>query len=386
MARLNETELRRQEVEIKRQRLNRLLQSMKLDAVLVGRRDNFAWVTGGADNHVRLATESGVGYLLIEPDRWTLIATNIETPRLTREELEDLPVPVDVEAVPWYLGVESGIERLVKGKRVASDTGVAGTPNVHHALQELRFPLSEPECERMRELGRQAADALEGVLSNEVAPGQTELDVAGRIARALLERGIEPTVVLVAADERVRQFRHPIPTRRAVERYVMGVVCARKGGLIVALTRLVHFGRLPGDLRARHDAVCRVDAAMIAATKPGTRVADILEAGVRAYRKEGFPDEWRLHHQGGAIAYAEREYLATPDCPHVVPSPSAFAWNPSITGTKSEDTILVGTNSTQAIEIITAHGPQWPTVTVEIDGQVLRRPGILELARARTTG
>lgn len=386
MAALDWTELRRQEVEIKRQRLERLLQAMKLDAVLVGRRDNFAWVTGGADNHVRLATELGAGYLLVEPERWTLIATNIETPRLTREELEGLPVPVDVEAVPWHLGVESAIKRMARGRRVASDTGVAGTPNIHHALQELRFPLTAPECERMRALGREAAEALEGVLSAELAPGQTELEVAGRISRALVERGLEPTVVLVAADERVRQFRHPIPTRRAVERYVMGVVCARKGGLIVALTRLAHFGRVPGDLRARHEAVCRVDAAMMAATRPGARVADVLEAGVHAYRKEGFPDEWRLHHQGGAIAYAEREYLATPDGPQVVPSPGAFAWNPSITGTKSEDTILVGANSRQAIEIITAHGPQWPTVEVEVGGQTLRRPGILELARTRLAG
>lgn len=381
-----ESALRRQEIAEKRERLNRLLQSLKLDALLVGRRDNFAWVTAGGDNHVALATETGEGYLLVEPDRWTLVATNIETPRLTREELGDLPVPLDVEAAPWWQGVELTIERLVKGRRVGSDTGVAGTPNVAAALRELRLPLTVPECQRIRVVGRQASEALEAVMTRELAPGQTELELAGRISRALWERGLEPTVVLVAADDRVRQFRHPVPTARAVDRYVMGVVCARRGGLTVALTRLAHFGRVPGDLRARHEAVCRVDAAMMAATRPGVRVADVLEAGARAYRKEGFGEEWRLHHQGGAIGYANREYLATPDGSQVVTAPAAFAWNPSITGTKSEDTILVGANSRDGIEIVTAHSPAWPTVQVEVAGQSLPRPGILELARSRASG
>src|SRR5690554_4389651 len=152
-----ESALRRQEIAEKRERLNRLLQSLKLDALLVGRRDNFAWVTAGGDNHVALATEAGEGYLLIEPDRWTLVATNIETPRLTREELADLPVPLDVEAAPWWQGVELTIERLIKGRRVGSDTGVAGTPNVGAALRELRLPLTAPECQRIRAVGRQAS-------------------------------------------------------------------------------------------------------------------------------------------------------------------------------------------------------------------------------------
>lgn len=371
---------------MKRQRLNRLMTALELDGILIGRRDNFAWATGGADNHVKLATETGAGMLLVLPDRWTLIATNIETPRLSREELESLPVPLDVEAAPWHLGVESAVERLVRGRRVGSDTGIAGAMNVHPALAGLRLPLTEPECSRMRDLGREAREAVEGVLLRELAPGQTEYQVAGLVSRALWDRGLEPTVLLVAADERIRQYRHPIPTGKPVERHVMVVVCARRGGLIVALTRIAYFGRLPGDLRARHEAVCRVDAAMIDATRPGTRLAAILETAAEAYRREGFPDEWRLHHQGGAVGYAEREFLATPSSVQVVQAPGAFAWNPSITGTKSEDTVLVGAKPDQTIEVITAHSPEWPGVEVQLGDWRLSRPGIVELARSRTGG
>ncbi|WP_324717451.1 M24 family metallopeptidase [Carboxydochorda subterranea] len=384
------TALRRREVETKQRRIEEMLQSLKLDGVILTRRANFAWMTAGGDNHVGLATEIGNASLLVEPGRWTLIATNIETPRVAREELEGVAPRgnLDVEAVPWHLGVEPAIERLVHGRRIASDTGIAGTPNVQAALAGLRFPLTAEEVQRLRRVGALSRDALEQVLATEVAPGMTELEVAGRMTRALWERGLEGTVVLVAADDRIRQYRHPIPTGRAVERYLMGVICARQGGLIAALTRLVHFGRIPGDLRARHEAVCHVDAALMDATRPGARVADILLAGQEAYRRHGYPDEWKLHHQGGAIAYAEREYLATPQSVQVVKAPGAFAWNPSITGTKSEDTILVGAADGPdpgRVEIITAHGPSWPGVEVEAGGRRWVRPGILELAMPGTT-
>ncbi|MBE3598295.1 MAG: M24 family metallopeptidase [Limnochordaceae bacterium] len=131
-----------------------------------------------------------------------------------------------------------------------------------------------------------------------------------------------------------------------------------------------------------------MDAALMDATRPGARVADILLAGQEAYRRHGYPDEWKLHHQGGAIAYAEREYLATPQSVQVVKAPGAFAWNPSITGTKSEDTILVGAADGPEpgrVEIITAHGPSWPGVEVEAGGRRWVRPGILELAMPGTT-
>jgi antitoxin VapB len=52
----------------------------------------------------------------------------------------------------------------------------------------------------------------------------------------------------------------------------------------------------------------------------------------------------------------------------------AFAWNPSITGTKSEDTILIGRDQN---EIITEMS-DWPAIDVQVGDQTIRRPAIFE--------
>src|SRR5712691_178400 len=116
---------------------------------------------------------------------------------------------------------------------------------------------------------------------------------------------------------------------------------ARRGGVVVSLTRLVHFGDPEPELRKRHEAVTAVDATFINASRPGAVAGEIFRGGMAAYAAVGYPDEWTRLHQGGATGYAGRDYRATPDSPHVVRLHQAFAWNPSIAGTKSEDTLLV---------------------------------------------
>ena len=91
-------------------------------------------------------------------------------------------------------------------------------------------------------------------------------------------------------------------------------------------------------------------------------------------RAMGFPDEWQLHHQGGPAAYEPREYVGTPNSTDTVEVGQAYAWNPSITGVKSEDTILIGQEGNEVLTAI----PDWPTLFMEVDGQNIPRPAILE--------
>ena len=156
----------------------------------------------------------------------------------------------------------------------------------------------------------------------------------------------------------------------------MLILCGRKWGLVCSITRLVHFGRLPDDVRHKAEACARVDATFIAATRPGETLAKIFQRAVVAYGDVGFADEWQRHHQGGPAGYEPREFLATPDSADVVREGQAYAWNPSVTGTKSEDTILVGADGNDVITTING----WPMLSVQADGKIIARPAILELA------
>jgi antitoxin VapB len=144
----------------------------------------------------------------------------------------------------------------------------------------------------------------------------------------------------------------------------MMVVCARRGGLIASLTRIVCAGAVPEDIRDRTRSVAGVMARMLAATKPGATGADLYEVAARAYRDAGFPGEEHLHHQGGAAGYRTRDWVAHPACTERVQDGQAFAWNPSITGSKIEETCIA---SGEGIEIITTT-PDWPAVVIEAEG------------------
>ena len=296
------------------------------DGVWLRRRTNIAWITDGADVHVDASSTTGVASLVWTPRKKIVLTTNIESPRLADEEFDGW----EIQDHEWWREAKAPKGNL---RNLATDF-----PNDPFA--DLRASLTALELGRIRELGHATADALEQTMLT-IRPGETEHEVAGNLVGRMRNLGIQVPVMLVASDERIAKYRHPIPTDKKVGKTVMVAACPRQRGLIVAVTRLVHFGKkLPPDLRRRHDAVCRVDAAFHAATAPGQRWCDILAVGQQVYRETGFNDEWTLHHQGGPMGYEGRDYFATPGETRRVVENQAVGWNPSITGTKSEDTIL----------------------------------------------
>src|SRR5690606_11446692 len=109
---------------------------------------------------------------------------------------------------------------------------------------------------------------------------------------------------------------------------------------------------------------------------PGKSGAELFEEITRLYAEAGYPGEWELHHQGGATGYASRDWRATPYEAKRVRENQAFAWNPSITGTKSEYTIVV---TGEGFTLLTKGSGRWPVHSVEVDGGVVERPDILRL-------
>jgi antitoxin VapB len=180
-------------------------------------------------------------------------------------------------------------------------------------------------------------------------------------------------MLLVGADERIFRYRHPIPTSRALETYALLAICARRWGLVASATRLVHFGQISQELQAKQKACAFVDATYNVSTVVGAAVSDVFQKAAGAYQEVGFPEEWKRHNQGGSAGYESRDYEGTPTCSERVLAEQGFAWNPSITGVKSEDTVIVHADG---LEFLTTTG-DWPTVHVSVGGQELERPAIL---------
>ena len=326
---------------------------------------SFAWATCGAASYINIATTNGLASLLITQDHQYLLTSNIEAPRLEQEE-QLKTQGWEFQVAPWHSAVN--IEDLSRGLALGSDAPLAGTLDVSAELARLRVNLTPEENQRFRELGKLCAKAMQAAIQT-VKPGQTEYQIAANLAAETEAQGAGAIVNLIATDERIFSFRHPLPTAKKLEKYAMLILCGRKNGLICSITRLVHFGRLSDDLQRKMEACAKVDVTFINSTRPGMSLGDIFARITAAYSSAGYPEEWRKHHQGGACGYEPREYLAVPGSVERVVVGQAYAWNPSITGYKSEDTMLVGENQNEVLTVI----PDWPVMV--IDG--IARPIIL---------
>jgi Xaa-Pro dipeptidase len=323
--------------EARRERLRGLLEGRGLGALVLRRPANFAWYTGGADSRVDHVSPFGVADLVLTPDAEWVLTSTIEAPRMRTEQTPEL----EVIEYPWHEGAAGALRELTRGADLGADVPLDGAADLGDDVATLRRVLDPEAIERLRAVGRDATDAMAEAAAA-VAPGMDELEAAAALEAACRRRGLSAPVLLAAADERIARHRHPIPVGATVERRVMLVASAERGGLYANLTRIVDFEEPEPELARRAAACDEVLARMRdEATRAGRTLADAFDDCRRFYREAGFPDEWRLHHQGGTTGYGSREVIATPSTRDPIEHGQAFAWNPSVTGAKAEETFVL---------------------------------------------
>jgi antitoxin VapB len=358
------------ELDTKHEKLVEWLQTQGLAGVLIRRNENVAWLTGGAvELRVLTPCETGVASLLVTATgKRYYFTTENEAPRLHDEEFGAL----DFEPVlfPWWANETEATAAKLTGGPLGSDTPGTGLTSV--SLGSLREGLSESEIARYRWLGLETAAATVEAL-NEVEPGLSEYDLEAITAGALLRRGVLPSVYLYAVDDRILKYKHAVARGKRLKQYGMLNLCSRKWGLAISITRFIHFGPLPAELSARFQAAAQVNAALLNATRVGATSAELFKVAQTAYAAQGFPGEERFHHQGGPTGYGEREWVATPEGTQVVVNNQAFAWNPSIRGGKTEDTVLLRNG---VIENLTPT-PELPVIAAKVEGSTYAAAGVL---------
>ncbi len=355
----------------RRERLDPVLAERSLSAVWFARPANFAWLVGG-DNVVDRAGDVGVAAAGYDGDAVRVVTNDIEAERLREEEL---PGAVPVDSHEWYAESLAAAVADRSPTPAAADFDVPGLSEVDAG--ELRQPLTEDDVDRYRELGQAVAEAVESIC-RAARPASTERAVAADLRSRLHGVGIETPVTLVGGEARAQSYRHYVPTGAELGGYALVSVTAERGGLFASCTRTVAFDP-PERLLARHRAATRVEATALAATRQAGQhdgtAGDVFESVQAAYAELDWPEEWKNHHQGGAAGFAGREWIATPGSPEPVQLPMAYAWNPTVRGAKSEDTVLV-----EASGYETLTEGDWPTATVEAVGfdERFERPAVLE--------
>jgi Xaa-Pro dipeptidase len=325
------------------QRLGELMQRRDLDAVVLRRPANFAWYTGGADSKVDHVAPEGVADLIVRADSQLVLTSTIEAARMRAEQTPD----IEVVEHPWHQDRAGALRDVLGDARTGSDLGLAGTVNLSDEIARLRRTLDPDAVESLRAVGRDATAAMADAAAS-VEAGMIEREAAAALAAACRRRGLTATVLLAAADDRIGLYRHPLPVGATIERRAMLVASAERGGLYANLTRIVELEEPDPELACRLRACDEILARMREeATRPGRTLAEAFAACRGFYADAGFPDEWRLHHQGGLTGYGSRELIATPSSDHVIEPGQAFAWNPSVTGAKAEETF-----------VLTATGPE----------------------------
>jgi Xaa-Pro dipeptidase len=316
-------------------RLRQWLKRNDLVRIHVCRPETFAWLTGGGDNTV--ISGEAVASLDVSQEDIILCTSSIEETRFGEEETPGLRI----RTYPWW--------------RVPPTP----TPNdLEHDLTDLRLVLSEPEIDRFTRLGADAASATGNAL-REASPMWSECELAGAISEELVAKGIRPTALLVAGEERIFKYRHPLPTSQQLHGLCMAVVCANRQGLTANLTRMRSWGNRQAP--ALYEQVLTVEARALDATRPGKTLANVIKVIRDEYASLGHARAFEQHHQGGIAGYRSREILATTDCTTELEKGMAIAWNPSLAGAKVEDTFVL---SPSGLENLTSD-PAWPTTRIQ---------------------
>lgn len=377
-------EEREADIAIKEARVADFLAANDLEAMLIQSYRNYAWITCGSEDTVVITVESGpVTLCLTASGEKYALCPNDEEARNRDEEL----VGLGYAMVSWEwhegFGDPSPLAQWIAGQgwtpeEVGADFDADFATDVSADFDPLRFQLTEADMRKYRWLGRECAEACVET-TREIRPGMSEKEIQRVIADKLMAREITPTVLLIAVDDRLFQHRHAIATDKKLERYAQVNICAKRWGLVIAVTRYVYFGDIPINLGRRLRSCARVNAAYLSAMEPGATAGSVLDAGIAMFEQVGYPNEWREHHQGGAAGYAEREWVAFPGDDHPILGDMAFAWNPTILGAKVEDTMIYHADGT--IENIT-YTPDWPSIAMPLwgaaKGQVYQAPSILE--------
>jgi Xaa-Pro aminopeptidase len=361
---------RRDDVDLKHEKLARLLAECQCEGLLVLNPGNFTWLTSGGCSRCVLDPQELPALYFSATQRW-LLASNSESQRLFDEELDGLGFML--KEWPWHWGRNQLLADLLVHRKVACDEPLRDVVFVGDRLREMRRSLTAYEQACARRVGEVVAEALEAAC-RAAQPGDSERELAGQISLRLYRHGATPVTISVAGDGRLRDYRRHAFTSAPVHKFAVLSCTARKYGLYVSASRTVCFGSVEEQLRKEYLTACKAAATLIASTWPDACLRDMFTALKRVYFLTGYEHEWRLCPQGWISGRAPVEMNFLPDSPALLQPGWLATWAPSVGGAACADSFLVTERGAERLTPMT----QWPLVSLRVSGMEVLTPNILE--------
>ncbi|MEI6846163.1 MAG: aminopeptidase P family N-terminal domain-containing protein, partial [Candidatus Firestonebacteria bacterium] len=151
---------REKEVATKEKKLFKFMKQNKLETLLLTNLNNFAWITGGGDSHVRMTQTEGVCTAVFAGGKKYIVTSNIEAPRIMEEEVKGLGYIL--KSYNWWEAEKKDeiIKNIIGSGAAASDTGLLNTRKIDTEFMQLRLVLSGEEIRKYKWLGKKTGKAV----------------------------------------------------------------------------------------------------------------------------------------------------------------------------------------------------------------------------------
>jgi Xaa-Pro dipeptidase len=358
------------EAQEKERRIHAMLDEHGYDSLIITRRDNFAWLTCGGRAVVAYTVPDSPVFLVVTPDEKYAVGLSIDLRRTMDDEL--VGQGYQPLSLPSFGQTPAEAALEVAGGKVAADGPIPGADDIGPAVRALHEPFTPEEMERYAAVSLESGEILHE-LARWVEPGMTERQVFAHTWKLYLERNFEGCCMFVGSDERIRLYRHAVPSDKPIEKAVLLAPATSKWGLHMPVSRMVYFGEPPDDIRRRFDAVATMQAAMVSNLRPGVKLTALLDLCFNLFESLGYPEERTVHYHGGPAGYQASYPERCRDPQEVVKPNMAFAWYMTIAGVKSEELILVDEGGASLKSV----APGWPMLEIEYEGHQVAIPDIL---------
>jgi len=149
----------KEDIRIKNKRITNFLEANEYDALVIGRQDNFSWITCGGSSHLIITSEIGSCVLIITRENKYIVAKSMDGLRIFEEQINRM----DYEPIilKWYeKSIENAVMEILKNKRAMSDINLKGVVFDPGAIYQLHYPFTKNELEKVKWLSKKSEEII----------------------------------------------------------------------------------------------------------------------------------------------------------------------------------------------------------------------------------